>query len=62
MLVTVKTFAALAVVECAAHFTIIANVQKVNAAFLSFEVGSDDGDDCVFDDLFHGNSPLFGMW
>ena len=62
MQVTVKVFPSLAVIESSAHFAIIAYVQEVNAAFLAFEVGSDDGDDCVFDDLFHGESPLFGMW
>ena len=62
MQVTVKVLPSLAVIESSAHFAIIAYVQKVNAAFLAFEVGSDDGDDCVFDDLLHGKSPLFGMW
>ncbi|WGX77457.1 hypothetical protein QJS64_19450 (plasmid) [Paraclostridium bifermentans] len=62
MQITVKVLPALAVMESSARFAIISNVQKVNAAFLAFEVGSDDGDDCVFDDLFHGKSPLFGVW
>lgn len=62
MQVTVKVLPSLALMESSAHFAIIAYVQKVNAAFLAFEVGSDDGDNCVFDDLFHCESPLFGVW